>query len=152
MGKTRGRAKAGGNHGRDARGRWLPGRSGNPAGAGPGRPAKEVNEKADSGIMAVLKHDLAIVDAAEAEELEPGQKRPSKKDLEAALNRLARICARRVTQSSESDLRFPEGEVPVLSRRLQELADKAPERLLDAAREVVARNGQGAQHDTKQTV
>jgi hypothetical protein len=90
---------------RDAAGRFLPGVSGNPGGGG--RPSREVNALADTGIVAVLEHDLAVLQDRKA----------GVRAREAALNRLARIGARRVTARTESE--FAVEEAPYITVVLQ---------------------------------
>jgi len=71
---------------RDGSGRWRPGTSGNPSGL-PGRPAARVNELADEAVETVLRADLATVADPEA----------SRQERREALDRLARLGARRIT-------------------------------------------------------
>jgi len=76
---------------RDEQGRFLPGHSGNPKGRGPGRPSEEVNALADRAIQAVLHHDLGVLE----------DKRATARGREKAMDRLARVGARRVTAREE---------------------------------------------------
>jgi hypothetical protein len=104
--------KQGGSPARDERGRFLPGQSGNPGGIGAGRPRKELNDLADEALELVLRHDLEVVSRAMAETLGPGERRPGKGETRDALDRLARVCGRRVTTRMEADVSSRGAEVP----------------------------------------
>lgn len=88
--------------GRDSRGRFVPGSSGNPAGRGPGRPPEEVNRLADQAIDTVLRHDMDVV--RRATEPEEGEEKPTRTEVQKALDRLSRVGARRVTTRTETDV------------------------------------------------
>jgi hypothetical protein len=78
---------------RDAQGRWLPGRSGNPAGRGPGRPSAETDRLADLALAEVLQHDLRLMAEPET--------RANWKKHELARDRVARMCGRRLLARAE---------------------------------------------------
>lgn len=101
---------------RDERGRWRAGVSGNPTGRGAGRPPESVNRLADEGLVAVLLHDLSTVRRA-AGELLADEKRPTVKETQSALDRLARTCGRRITTSAEVMAQIGEASL----RRLVEI-------------------------------
>ena len=90
--------------GRDANGRWLPGHSGNLRGWKGGRPSAAVNALADQAIEVVLRHDLDVVRRAKAQELKAGEDRPARNETEAALDRMARVAARRIVARSEAEI------------------------------------------------
>ena len=71
---------------RDERGRFRPGRSGNPRGRPRSPRPDAVNSLADQALQTVLQHDLAAV---RAKKTEPRERRQ-------ALDRLARLSGRRV--------------------------------------------------------
>lgn len=127
--------------GRDSRGRFVPGASGNPAGRGPGRPSEEVNQLADQAIEAVLQHDMDVVRRATAPE--KGEAKPARAEVQKALDRLSRVGARRVTTRTETDvsvtspereaalMEFGESLTPEQARTLKRIQDMDRPRLGD---------------------
>lgn len=113
--------------GRDSQGRFVPGHSGNPEGRGPGRPSEEVNALADRGIQAVLEHDLGVLE----------DKRAPARAREKALDRLARVGARRVAGQRQSvELSTPADEARV--RELKQVLVDGWERQAARIRELEA--------------